>query len=338
MRPPQLLAVGDVTVDLFLALPRLPERGADAHADRMLLRAGGSAANTAAAAAALGLPAALIGAIGQDPLGEWALGALRASGIDLSLLQRRPEATTSLIVIAVTPDGERTMLSWRGASRFFHLDEAARAQLPHAAFLHVSGYALLDESPLRSAAMALLEEASGAGCRCALDPGLPACRMAPEAVRQALRWSDVLLLSEGEAALLLGPDPRRGFRAAERLRWIVIKRGAEGCRLLGREGEDLQIPAFTVPVVDTTGAGDAFDAGFLVGLARGLRPAAAALLGNAAGAVACTVWGVIGAFPGWATLRALLERHRGRPEWAPWREALEEIHVLAAPADPPASR
>ncbi len=338
MGPPQLLVIGDITVDLFLSLPRLPERGADAHADRMLLRAGGSAANTAAAAAALGLPPALLGAVGQDPLGEWALEALRASGVDLSLLQRRTEASTSLIVIAVTPDGERTMLSWRGASRFFHLEAAARALLPRAAFLHVSGYALLDESPMRSAAMTLLEAAWGAGCRCTLDPGLPACRMAPEAVWQALRWSDALFLSEGEAALLLGPDPRQGFRAAERLQWIVIKRGAEGCRLLGREGEDLQIPAFTVPVVDTTGAGDAFDAGFLVGLARGLHPAAAALLGNAAGAIACTVWGVIGAFPGWPALRALLERHRGRPEWAPWRDALEAIYALATPADPPASR
>ncbi|MCS6962900.1 MAG: carbohydrate kinase family protein [Thermoflexus sp.] len=325
----RLLTVGDVTVDLFLALPDLPERGGDAHTDQVFLRAGGSAANVAVVATALGLPAALVGAVGQDPMGEWAIEALRASGVEISLLQRRPEAPTTLIVIMVSPDGERTMISGRGASRFAVLEERARSLARQAAFFHLSGYTLLEESPLFWTAMALLEEARQAGCFCSLDPGPPAARMAREAVFRALPLIDVLLLGEAEAEDLFGPNPTLAFEPADRPRWVLVKQGEHGCRLLGREGEDLSIPAFRIQTVDTTGAGDAFDAGFLTGLARGLRPTAAALLGNAAGAIACTTWGVIGAFPGRPAVRRLLENALADPAWDRWRSALEEALALA---------
>jgi len=320
----ELLAIGDVTVDLYLALPGLPEPSGDAHVQRMILRAGGSAANTAAVAAALGLSTALIGAVGIDPLGEWVRAQLAASGVDVRSIQRRPEAPTSIITILVTPDGERTMLSYRGASRFAALREEDRARLRRAAFFHLSGYALLEESPLRRTAMALLEEAAAHGLRCALDPGLPACRMAPEAVRGALHRTHILLLTEKEAWILFGPEPRRGFDEAPGLRWMALKRGEQGCRLLGREGEDIAVPAFRVPVSDTTGAGDAFNAGFLFGMACGTRPEVAALLGNAAGALACTVWGVIGSFPGRMAMERLLQEASRDPDWSSWRALLAE--------------
>lgn len=330
----QLLTVGDVTVDLFLALPQLPERGGDVHTRQVFLRPGGSAANVAAVAAALGFHAILVGAVGQDPLGEWVVQALRASGVETSTIQQRPEALTSLIAVLVTPDGERTMISGRGASRFLSLEENARARVSQVAFFHLSGYALLEESPLSFTAMTLLKEARRADCFCALDPGPPAARIAREAVFRILPHLDALLLSELEAADLFGSDPTLAFQHGERLRWVVVKQGDRGCRLFGRTGEDLAIPAFRVQVVDTTGAGDAFDAGFLTGLARGLRPAAAALLGNAVGALACTTWGVIGAFPGWPAVRRLLEEAHADPTWDPWRSALEEVLALA-PGSPP---
>ncbi len=320
----ELLVIGDVTVDLYLALPGLPEPGGDVHARRMILRAGGSAANTAAVAAALGLPTALIGAVGTDPLGEWARAQLAASGVDPRGVQQRPEAPTSIITILVTPDGERTMLSYRGASRFAAFREEDRARLRRAAFFHLSGYALLEESPLRRTATALLEEAAAHGLRCAMDPGLPACRMAPEAVREALHRTHILLLTEREAQILFGPEPRRGFAEAPDLHWMILKRGERGCRLLGREGEDLAIPPFAVSVIDTTGAGDAFNAGFLFGLAWGSRPETAALLGNAAGALACTVWGVIGSFPGRMAMEQLIQEALGDPAWSSWHALLTE--------------
>ncbi|WP_376789981.1 carbohydrate kinase family protein [Thermoflexus sp.] len=320
----ELLAIGDVTVDLYLALPGLPEPGGDAHIQRMILRAGGSAANTAAVAAALGLPTALIGAVGTDPMGEWARAQLAASGVDVRNVQRRHEAPTSIITILVTPDGERTMLSYRGASCFATLREEDRARLRRAAVLHLSGYALLEESPLRCTAMTLLEEAAAHGLPCAMDPGLPACRMAPEAVREALLRTSILLLTEKEAWILFGPDPQRGFEEAPSLRWIALKRGEHGCRLLGREGEDIAVPAFRVPVSDTTGAGDAFNAGFLFGMACGARPEAAALLGNAAGALACTVWGVVGSFPNRMAMERLLQEASRDPDWSSWRALLAE--------------
>ncbi len=330
-----LLTIGDVTVDLFFALPHLPERGGDAHTDHVFLRPGGSAANVAAVATALGLPAILVGAVGQDPMGEWVIEVLRASGVETSALQRRPEAPTSLIAILVTPDGERTMISGRGASRFAMVEERARSLARQARFFHLSGYALLEESPLRAAALALLEEAHQAKSFCTLDPGPPASRTAREAIFRILPHLDALLLSEMEAEALLGPDPSNAFRHTDRMRWVIVKRGERGCRLLGREGEDLCLPAFPIQVVDTTGAGDAFDAGFLAGLAHGLRPAAAALLGNAAGALACAAWGVIGAFPGVPALRALLEQTRAHPAWAPWRDLLEEIRAPWSGDSPP---
>lgn len=328
-----LLTVGDVTVDLFLALPRLPDPGGDVHGSQMRLRAGGSAANTAAVAAALGWSAGLIGAVGADPLGEWALRELAAAGVEISSLQRRPEAPTSLIAILVTPDGERTMISYRGASRLAALNPTAWESLDRAMAFHLSGYALLDEGPLFHTATALLHEAQRRGRLCALDPGLPACRMAPEAVRAAARQVDVLLLTEAEAALLFASDPHQALRE-EGPRWVVVKQGARGCQVLGRMGEALQAPAFPVAAMDTTGAGDAFAAGFLMAMAQGTSPAAAALLGNAAGALACTVWGIIGAFPGRSAARGLLARARSSPDWRPWGDALEEALGLLG-SEPP---
>lgn len=221
------------------------------------------------------------------------------------------------------------MLSHRGASRLARLPELS---LPAAGFVHLSGYALLEESPLRRAALTLLQQAAAAGLRCALDPGLPACRMAPQAVREALREVEILLLNEAEADLLFGPDPRSGLQEAPRLRWIVLKQGERGCRLLGRAGEEQTVPAFRVPVRDTTGAGDAFNAGFLFGLARGASPVTAALLGNAAGALACTAWGVIGSFPGRAAVERMLREASADPTWASWREPLREAQACLAEA------
>jgi sugar/nucleoside kinase (ribokinase family) len=87
------------------------------------------------------------------------------------------------------------------------------------------------------------------------------------------------------------------------------------------------VPAFRVPALDTTGAGDAFKAGFLFGLARGASPATAALLGNAAGALACTAWGVIGSFPGRAAMERLLHEASVDPAWASQHELLWEAQA-----------
>lgn len=330
----ELLTVGDVTVDLFLPVPRLPERGGDVHTDRVILRAGGAAANVAAVASTLGLPAALVGAVGRDPLGEWVIRELEASGVRLAALQRCPEAPTSLIAILVTPDGERTMISGRGASRFVTLEETARDRIARVTFFHLSGYALLEESPLFFTALALLEQARGAGCLCTFDPGPIASRIAREIVFRVLPSMDGLFVNEQEAAALFGRDPRTAFAGADRLRWVVIKQGNRGCRWLSRQGEGLSIPAFLVPVVDTTGAGDAFDAGFLAGLAGGLPPPAAALIGNAAGALACTGWGVIGSFPGRFALRRLLEQAATDPAWSAWQDLLGKALAWASGSHP----
>ena len=115
--------LGDVNIDIFLNIPTYPPPGGDAMADVMELRTGGSVANTAIILSRLGLLTELITHTGDDPWAEIALRTLRAERIGMNFLVRDPQAGTGLIFLPVTPNGERTMFSYRGANALLRPQE-----------------------------------------------------------------------------------------------------------------------------------------------------------------------------------------------------------------------
>jgi len=318
-----VVALGDINVDVIAHIPRYPPQGGDGLAERMSVHGGGSAANTAIALARLGLDVGLIGRVGEGPLAGWALAELAEAGVDLSAVQRDPEAMTGLMFIAVTPDGERTMFGYRGANTRTDPDLLDEAYIAEARLLHLSGYALL-EAPQREAALRALEVAHRAGLRITLDVGLEATARLAGEVRNLSSQFDLVFLTLAEAGRLTGCSDAEGA-VGRLLSWgvgaVALKLGGRGC-LVGTGDELFGAPAFPVEVKDTTGAGDAFDAGLICGQLRGLGWRESALLANALGALAATVEGAGGSLPSREEAHALLREHVGDPSWQAWRREL----------------
>jgi len=320
---PQVVTLGDINLDIIAHISYYPPSGGDGLAQQASMHSGGSAANTAIALARLGVETGLIGRVGKDPMAEWALAELAEAGVELSAIQRDEEAMTGMMFIAVTPDGERTMFGYRGANARTSPALLDESYIASASLLHLSGYALLEE-PQRDAALLALEMAHRAGLAVSLDLGLEATLKRTEEVRDLLPQIDLLLLTLAEAERLTGC--RDAEEAAKRLlscgaKAVALKLGERGCLISSEEG-NLPVPAFSVEVKDTTGAGDAFDAGLIFGRLKGLGWRESAVLANALGALAASVEGAGGSLPGRREVCAFLEEHEGDPSWQGWRREL----------------
>jgi ribokinase len=267
----RVVVLGDVMVDVVCRLDGPIAPGSDAPA-RIAFGFGGSAANVAAWLAAAGARPALVGRIGADERGRAAEAELRAAGVDTRLAVD-PERPTGVCVVLVGPDGERSMIPDAGAN-----DGLAEADLPDelladGAHLHMTGYSLVRKGS-RGAARAAIERARRRGVTVSVDPSSVAL-LSPGFLDE-VAGVGLLMPNAEEAAVLSGEaNPERAAVAlAARVPELVLTLGAEGA--LWTDGESLirvnaVAPARDV-VLDTTGAGDAFAAGFLAARLSGARP------------------------------------------------------------------
>jgi ribokinase len=260
---PRVVVLGDLTADVVLAPGRPLVRATDVPG-RVAIRQGGSAANPARWLARLGLRSTLICAIGRDPMGRALVAALQADGVTVRAV-RVAGARTGRIGILVTPDGERSFVADRGAAQLMRPEDVRPAWLDRAGAIHLPVYSLLGE-PLGRAGLAAIRLGRAAGALVSVDlaSAVPMLSDGRDAAFELLGRAapDLLFATEGEAAALLGRrDPSGLLRVAP---IVVVKRGAHGATVLAREG-GLRFDVATRPIVatDTTGAGDAFDAGFL---------------------------------------------------------------------------
>jgi len=315
--PPEVICLGDINTDIIAPIARYPEPGGDGHADFLSIVPGGSAANTALALSRLSIRTGLIGRIGTDVFGTELLSRLSGCGLDVSRVQQDPQVATGLMFIPVTPNGERTMFGCRGANARLSLSQQDRPIITQARLLHLSGYSLLD-SPQREAARKAMAWARAAGLQISLDVGLEAIKQQPALLGQWLKGLSLLLPNEAEATVLTGqPAPEQAVRwlLGRGVQLVALKRGREGC-LIGRGDEMIRVPGFEVHSVDSTGAGDVFNAGFIAGRLRGLELRPAALLGNAMGALTTLHYGAQP--PEVNELRTFLSNQRVSPAWAEW--------------------
>ena len=256
MPPLVLSTLGDLLLDVIVRLEQPLESGTDANA---LTRtgAGGQAANVAAWAAALGAEARFIGKRGDDPAASLAAGELGRLGV--SVFGPVALGRNGVVVAIVGPDGERAMASDRGVAPTLSADELEPGWFEGCTHLHLSGYSLMS-SPIDGAAMRAAELARSGGAAVSTD--LASRRVIADYGRHRLRE----LLEELEPELVFANEEEReeiGTAAAAEATWIV-KRGAAGSAI-ERGGERSEFPSLPADVVDTTGAGDAFAAGYLVG-------------------------------------------------------------------------
>jgi sugar/nucleoside kinase (ribokinase family) len=257
------------------------------------LTLGSSGAIAAAAAAAQGCRVAIAGLVGADPTGAMVIDRLIDLGVDVRAVIRREDLRTGLSVVLNRPDGDRALLTYPGAMTAFTSDLVDRDLLAATRHVHVSSPFL--QTGLQPGLAQLLLDARTSGATTSVDPGwAPAEDWSP--VLALLPLIDHLLPNAAECRELV-PDSLDPLDAARILArhgpTVAVKLGADGGALAST---GLEIRAAGTPVVptDTTGAGDNFDAGYLVALLEGVGPAEALARGVAAGAIAVTGLGGTG--------------------------------------------
>jgi ribokinase len=300
----RLLVVGSINIDLVASAGRLPAPGETIHGSSFDVFNGGKGANQAVAVAKLGAPVDMIGSLGTDLFTERLLSGLKAAGVDTHAVQM-VAGPCGVAQIARADSGENSIIVISGANRLVtaaYIDAHAEA-VPQASMILTQL-----ETPL-PAVIRLAELAWEAKTPLMLDPA-PAMAL-PEVLLSYTTW---LTPNETEAQILLGRVTLEAPAVAEKLlamgaRNVALKLGSQGVFLAGRDCRAQLVPGFAVKVVDTTAAGDCFNAAFAVALTRGQPPEAAARYANAAAAISVTRAGAQPSLPSAAEVDAFLAQH-----------------------------
>ncbi len=301
-----VVALGELLID-FVALESGVTVG---EASGFQKAPGGAPANVAVAVARLGHEARFMGQVGSDPFGAYLRGVLADEGVDVRGLTETDEARTMLAFVSnASETGERSFMFYRhpSADMLMSPDTIVLDVLDDARVFHFGSITLITE-PARSACLAAADAAREKGLLISYDPNLrlplwPDEDTARLGMRLGLDYATVLKVSKEELEFLTGgQDVTPLWRDAMRL--ILVTDGENGAKAYPREGDPVTVPGFKVKPVDTTGAGDAFVAGVLVGILENdttftqpdvLRQILT--LGNACGALATTQRGAIPALP-----------------------------------------
>jgi sugar/nucleoside kinase (ribokinase family) len=256
----KVLVAGEINVDLVLqGYASFPTPGKETLVDDFVMTLGSASAICASGLARLGTPVGFLGVVGADAFGDFCLEAMRAAGIDVSRVRRDPALKTG-VTVSITSPRDRALVTYLGsiaALRGGDVDASAMAGFAH---LHVSSFFM--QEGLRPSLPDLFARAHAAGLTTSLDPGFDPAETWDLA--GALEDVDVFLPNETELAGIAGtPGVEAALRrlGAGRSR-VVAKLGARGCATIDG-GRLVSVPAFPIVPVDTTGAGDSFDAGFL---------------------------------------------------------------------------
>ncbi len=240
---------------------------------------GGAPANVAVAAVRLGAESAFLGQVGDDPFGHYLADVLRTDGVDTRGLKFSPAARTALAFVSLRADGERSFVFYRNPSADMLMTPAdvATDVIDSYDVFHYGSITLIDE-PSRSATLAAIDHARGAGKLISYDPNL---RMSlwenADAARAGmlagLKYAHIVKVSEEELDFLLpgveviDDDPVAALWR-ENTRLICVTRGANGAILYTRDGKRAESDGFKVSTVDTTGAGDSFVAALLTEIGK----------------------------------------------------------------------
>ncbi|VVJ16993.1 Ribokinase (EC [Amycolatopsis camponoti] len=261
-----IVVVGDAALDVIARHDKPLPHGGDARA-KIRFTGGGSGANTALWLRHLGADTTLVARIGDDPGGRLIKAELEAAGVRCAFAVD-PEAPTCCVVVMVDGSGQRSMLADRGANQRFAPEDVTAEALAGARHLHLSGYVLLDP-PSRAAGLASLAAAREAGLTTSVDPQAAAHITDPAAFLDDVRGVDLLMPNTEELVALTGSaDPASAKELLDAVGAVVVTAGLDGASWVDQGGVT-SVPAVEAECIDSTGAGDAFDAGVLTGWLAG---------------------------------------------------------------------
>ncbi|MDR3793561.1 MAG: ribokinase [Terracidiphilus sp.] len=295
-----IVVVGSINMDLVAHTHHIPVPGQTVIGTGFDTTPGGKGANQAVAAARLGYPVTMVGAVGEDVFGQALLDNLASSGVRTQAVARL-SGPSGVAPILIADNGENSIVVIPGANG--KMDRAAVDR--HAALIRSAGLVLCQlELPMETVlhTFALCAEA---GVPVILDPA-PAAPL-PDAAFPQIAW---FTPNETEAAFYLGntttPEDAAHRLLAKGLKGVVLKRGSEGAYVAHAGGKAAWVKSFPVQAVDTVAAGDCFNGAFAVALLEGNDPWAAARFAAAAAAISVTRRGAQASMPSRAEVNAFL--------------------------------
>jgi len=276
----------------------------------------GAPAIFADAAARLGARSGFIGVVGSDDFGFMVADRLRSDGVDLSYFRIVEGYTTGIAFVAYSSTGSRSFIFHLrySAASLLSPDDVDRDYIASARFLHIMGSALSISPSSRDACYKAVRIASDSGVKVSFDPNLRPELLPVEKIRDICRpildYAYIILPSGEEATMLTGLSDHRD--ACDRLlsmgaEIVALKMGRLGSTIYTR-GREIYIPGFRVDEVDPTGAGDTYDACFIVGLSRGWSLERIGVYANAAGALSVTRFGPMEGCPTLSEVEDLIRR------------------------------
>jgi ribokinase len=285
-----IVALGSINTDLVINTPQLPKPGETVSGSNFKTMLGGKGANQAIAAARLGSSVSMIGRVGNDPYGLTALENLRQQHVDIRQVTVDPSTPSGIAFILIDECGNNSIIVSPGANGQLHHDD-----LDPCASLFGTHTILLTQLEIPAPVVAAgIHIAKARGGYVILNPS-----PAHQADTRVLKEVDTLILNETELITLSRCDEMQsGLKTLLEIgvKQIVLTLGAKGCILLSAD-QEFNLPAHSVKVVDTTGAGDAFIGAFSTAIASGHDFLTAGKWGNAAGALATTSLGAQSSLP-----------------------------------------
>jgi sugar/nucleoside kinase (ribokinase family) len=281
-----VLCAGIVVADhVSSPISHLPAEGELVLADRLVLTIGGCAANVAIDLVKLGVSAAVVGRVGGDVFGRIVADMLRESRVDVSALQISPELETSQTLIVNVAGQDRRFIHTFGANAALRAADVPLERVATSRVLYLGGYFLM-AGMQQDELIPVFDAARRAGAKTVLDVVTPGPADYLPRLEKILPYVDVFLPNDHEAELILGE--KDALLQAESFhqmgaRTVIITKGDRGSVLVA-DGVRLRAESYRMPFVDGTGGGDAFAAGYIDGLLRGLDEEGCLRIGSAVGA------------------------------------------------------
>jgi len=269
-----VVGVGALNFDRLYRVPRVAKPGEEVMVNSRFCGGGGSAANTIVGLARLGLETGFIGMVGKDIEGDLILSELRGEGVDIGGISH-VNGDTGEIIGLVDMEGERVLYAYPGVNNELVINDQKRNYAGKAKYVHLSSF--VGDTSLESQRSLL----GGLRANITFSPGMLYARRGINAIRDILQKSHIVFLNREELYLLTGKEHPDGVEELLNLgvEIVSVTLGKEGCYVSTQRGGE-EIPGYPARAVDTTGAGDAFAAGFIFGMLKNFDLRSCGKLGN----------------------------------------------------------
>ncbi|MCF6351990.1 MAG: carbohydrate kinase family protein [Cyclobacteriaceae bacterium] len=303
-----IIVIGELNIDLILnQIEGFPEVGKEILADKMTLTLGSSSAICASNLSSLGLKVAFIGKLGNDIFGRFIIDQLNDKGVDTSLVIIDDNLKTGA-TIALSYGEERAMVTHQGAMSHLSIDDIDSKKLKQGKHLHFSSYFF--QPGFKNSLNILFKKAKEAGLSTSLDVQWDPFEKWDLDLEKVLPFVDVFIPNEVELLNLTGyANLNSAINKTKNLsKYLIVKRGVKGSILCYNDKEIAQEPFLNKNVVDTIGAGDSFNAGFIFKFIQGYTPEKCQVFGNLTGAVSTTKSGGTRAFKNYNSIMEIAKK------------------------------